>query len=147
MVEVKLKVNHPEDIPNYATNGSAGFDLYVSHSISSKCVLLPNERVMVSSGVSMEIPFGYEVQIRSRSGCVFNRGIAVAGGVATIDSDYRGEVKLVLQNIDDSPVTISPGERVAQGVLANVELAKFKVVNELGETSRGTGGFGSTGSH
>ena len=147
MVEVKLKVNHPEDIPNYATNGSAGFDLYVSHSISSKCVLLPNERVMVSSGVSMEIPFGYEVQIRSRSGCVFNRCIAVAGGVATIDSDYRGEVKLVLQNIGDSPVTISPGERVAQGVLAKVELAKFKVVNELGETSRGTGGFGSTGSH
>lgn len=145
MVEVKLKVNNSEDIPNYATNGSAGFDLYVSHSISSKCVLLPNERVMVSSGVSMEIPFGYEVQIRSRSGCVFNMGIAVAGGVSTIDSDYRGEVKLVLQNISDSPVTISPGERVAQGVLAKVELAKFKIVNELSDSARGLGGFGSTG--
>ena len=145
MVEVKLKVNNSEDIPNYATNGSSGFDLYVSHSISSKCVLLPNERVMVSSGVSMEIPFGYEVQIRSRSGCVFNRGITVAGGVATIDSDYRGEVKLVLQNISDSPVTISPGERVAQGVLAKVELAKFKIVNELSDSARGLGGFGSTG--
>ena len=145
MVEVKLKVNNSEDIPNYATNGSSGFDLYVSHSVSDKLVLLPNERVMVSSGVSMEIPFGYEVQIRSRSGCVLKRGLAVAGGVSTIDSDYRGEIMLVLQNIGDNVVVLTPGERVAQGVLAKVELAKFKIVNELSDSARGLGGFGSTG--
>ena len=148
MVEVKLKVNHPEDIPNYATNGSAGFDFYVSHSLTfSKITLRPGEIVKIPTGISMAIPFGYEVQIRSRSGCVFKKGISVAGGVATIDSDYRGEIMLVLQNIGDDKAILTPGERVAQGILTNVELAKFKVVTELDETPRGTGGFGSTGSH
>jgi len=135
------KLNSEAVIPSYQTKGSAGFDL---HSIEDK-VIEPGHREMVGTGLAFSIEHGYEVQIRPRSGLGFKHGVTVINTPGTIDSDYRGEIKVVLVNLGHEPFVIKKGERIAQAVVKEVVLADFLEVDELDETSRGSGGFGSTG--
>lgn len=164
-MEIKIKTKHENVvIPEYATEGAAGFDfvadsfiqLYnkqtpisfdekLKYSIQKGyLVLRPNERLLVGTGLFMEIPQGYELQIRDRSGLSLKKGIKVFNAPGTIDSDYRGEVGIILANLSDSLVKIQLGERIAQGIIAKVEKAIF-TNNTLSETKRADGGFGSTG--
>ena len=135
------KLNDNAVIPAYQTKGSAGADLV---SVEEK-TLIPGETAMVSTGFSMEIPDGYEVQIRPRSGLAAKHSITVTNSPGTVDSDFRGEVKVILTNLGKADFTIKPGDRVAQMVVAKVEQPEFELVDELSETERGEGGFGSTG--
>ena len=128
-------------IPNYQTEEASGFDL---HSIED-IILKPNERKLIGTGLAFEIPKGYEIQIRPRSGLAYKHGISVLNSPGTIDSDYRGEIKVLLINHSDTDFEIKIGERIAQGVIQKVIQAKFEEVEELNKTARGAGGFGSTG--
>jgi dUTP pyrophosphatase len=128
-------------IPNYQTEEASGFDL---HSIED-IILKPNERKLIGTGLAFEIPKGYEIQIRPRSGLAYKYGISVLNSPGTIDSDYRGEIKVLLINHSDTDFEIKIGERIAQGVIQKVIQAKFEEVEELNKTARGAGGFGSTG--
>lgn len=128
-------------IPNYQTEEASGFDL---HSIED-IILKPNERKLIGTGLAFEIPKGYEIQIRPRSGLAYKYGISVLNSPGTIDSDYRGEIKVLLINHSDTDFEIKIGERIAQGVIQEVIQAKFEEVEELNKTARGAGGFGSTG--
>ena len=130
-------------LPTYGTANSAGADLRAC--LDAPVVLAPGETRLIPIGIAMEIPEGYEVQIRARSGLAIKRGIGLVNGIGTIDSDYRGEVKIALINWGDEPFVISNGERVAQMVAARYEKVKFTVADELSETERGSGGFGHTG--
>ncbi|MEX2518780.1 MAG: dUTP diphosphatase [Paracoccaceae bacterium] len=133
--------------PAYATAGAAGADLRASFAPDDRAAgltLAPGARALVPTGLAMAIPNGFEAQIRPRSGLALRHGLTVANAPGTIDSDYRGEVKVLLVNLGDSPVEIAHGDRVAQMVIAPVVQAGF-VVAELDETHRGAGGFGSTG--
>jgi dUTP pyrophosphatase len=129
--------------PKYATEGSAGMDLYAD--IENKFVLHKNTRTLVSTGISIELPQGYEAQIRPRSGLAAKNGITVLNTPGTIDSDYRGEIKVILINLSDQDFTIERGMRIAQMVIAPVTMATIKETEALEETARGEGGFGSTG--
>ena len=140
-VKVVNKSNHR--LPEYATIGSAGMDLKAN--ISEPVVLKPLKRELISTGLYMQIPTGHEVQIRPRSGLACKYGITVANAPGTIDSDYRGEVKVCLINLSDTPFVVNPGERIAQAVLNKVEKIEWNEVAELDETERGEGGFGHTG--
>jgi len=128
-------------IPAYQTKEAAGFDL---HSIE-ETVINPGERKLIGTGLAFEIEFGYEVQIRPRSGLAYKHGITVLNSPGTIDSDYRGEIKVLLINHGNEPFEIKKGERIAQAVIAPVVQAKIVEVEELSDTQRGAGGFGSTG--
>ena len=130
-------------LPQYATLASAGMD--VRASLSSPVVLAPLQRAMIPTGLYLEIPVGYEVQVRPRSGLAAKKGITVLNTPGTIDADYRGEVNVILVNLSDQPFTVEPGERIAQLVLAKHEKIDWEEVSELGATARGEGGFGSTG--
>jgi dUTP pyrophosphatase len=136
-----LKLDENAVMPKYQTTGSAGFDL---HSIENINIPIGQRRV-IRTGLSFEIESGYEVQIRSRSGLAYNNGIAVLNSPGTIDSDYRGEIKIILINQGEDNFIIKIGDRIAQGVVSKVYQANFEIVNNLGETDRGTKGFGSTG--
>jgi len=141
---IKLKVkklNNLAQIPAYQTEEAAGFDL---HSVED-VVIAPNERKLIGTGLSMEIPKGYEIQIRPRSGLAYKHGITVLNSPGTIDSDYRGEIKVLLINHSNEDFEIKVGERIAQAVIKEVIQATFEEVEELNDTTRGTGGFGSTG--
>lgn len=140
-VKVVNKSNHR--LPEYATIGSAGMDLKAN--ISEPVVLKPLKRELIPTGLYMQIPTGHEVQIRTRSGLACKYGITVANAPGTIDSDYRGEVKVCLINLSDTPFVVNPGERIAQAVLNKVEKIEWNEVAELDETERGEGGFGHTG--
>ena len=140
-VKVVNKSNHR--LPEYATIGSAGMDLKAN--ISEPIVLKPLKRELIPTGLYMQIPTGHEVQIRPRSGLACKYGITVANAPGTIDSDYRGEVKVCLINLSDTPFVVNPGERIAQAVLNKVEKIEWNEVAELDETERGEGGFGHTG--
>ena len=140
-VKVVNKSNHR--LPEYATIGSAGMDLKAN--ISEPVVLKPLKRELIPTGLYMQIPTGHEVQIRPRSGLACKYGITVANAPGTIDSDYRGEVKVCLINLSDTPFIVNPGERIAQAVLNKVEKIEWNEVAELDETERGEGGFGHTG--
>lgn len=134
--------------PKYETPGAAGADLRANLPAElrkSGIEFGPRERRIVPSGLRMEVPKGFEIQIRSRSGIALSRGLAVANSPGTIDSDYRGEVGILLVNLDSSPQTVSHGERIAQMVVARVEEACFELSGHLNPTRRGRGGFGSTG--
>lgn len=134
--------------PKFATPGAAGADLRANlpeDLRESGIEFDPLERRIVPSGLRMEVPKGFEIQIRSRSGIAFARGLAVANSPGTIDSDYRGEVGILLINLDSSPQTVSHGERIAQMVVARVEEARFERAVRLNPTARDKGGFGSTG--
>lgn len=130
-------------LPSYQTEGAAGMDLRAA--IPEDIMVTPQERVAIPTGLKMAIPYGYEVQIRPRSGLAFKHGLTVANAPGTIDSDYRGEVKILLINLGTEAVEISPGMRVAQMIVAPVMRASLHLVSELSDTTRGTSGFGSTG--
>ena len=132
-------------VPAYETGGSAGMDIRAAVAEDAPMLLEPGQRAMVPTGLSMAIPEGYEVQIRPRSGLAAKHGLTCLNTPGTIDSDYRGEVKVILINLGDQPFTINRGERIGQMVLAPVTRAAFDIVAALDETERGTGGFGSTG--
>jgi dUTP pyrophosphatase len=143
-VQVK-RLPHGEglDLPRYATDGAAGMDVLSAEDL----MLAPGARHAVATGLAVAIPPGYEIQVRPRSGLALKHGIGVPNTPGTIDSDYRGELKVILINHGAEPFAIQRGDRVAQLVLAPVTLAQWAEVAELDETSRGTGGFGSTGGH
>jgi dUTP pyrophosphatase len=131
------------DVPVYATDGAAGFDL--SAALDAPIQLFPGDRALVPTGFAFAVPPGYEVQIRPRSGAALHRGLTVLNTPGTIDSDYRGEVKVLLFNAGFDAIEVTTGDRIAQGVLCPVLRARFEVVPDLNETARGDGGFGSTG--
>ncbi len=130
-------------LPEYATVNSAGMD--VRANISEAVALRPLERAMIPTGLYMAIPSGYECQVRPRSGLAAKHGISVLNAPGTIDADYRGEVKVILVNLSNETFVIEPGERIAQIVVARHESVEWESVEVLDETSRGEGGFGSTG--
>ena len=131
----------PLDLPRYETEGAAGLDLRADEPFS----LAPGERRLVPTGLALEIPPGHEGQVRPRSGLAVRHGIALVNAPGTIDSDYRGEVQVVLVNLGQAPVTFARGDRIAQLVIAPVTRAEVVLVEELNATGRGAGGFGSTG--
>jgi dUTP pyrophosphatase len=144
MIEIGLKrLPHSEGLPlpSYASEGAAGLDVVAAESLT----LAPGARHAVATGLAMAIPVGYEVQVRPRSGLALKHGITCLNTPGTIDSDYRGEVKVILANLSSEPFAIVRGERIAQLVPAPVLKAKFKEVDILDDTARGAGGFGSTG--
>jgi dUTP pyrophosphatase len=140
-VKIINKSSHP--LPQYATEASAGLDLRAN--IDNDIVLKPLERALIKTGLYIELPVGYEAQVRPRSGLAYKHGITVLNTPGTIDADYRGEIGVILVNLSNEPFTIINGERIAQMVIAKHEQAQWIEVEELSDTSRGTGGFGSTG--
>jgi dUTP pyrophosphatase len=144
MIEIKLsRLPHGEGLPlpRYASDHAAGLDICAAEELT----LEPGQRHAVATGFAIEIPDGYEVQVRPRSGLALKHGVTCLNTPGTIDSDYRGEVKVILANLGREPFEISRGERIAQLVPAPVLRASFTETLELAETARGTGGFGSTG--
>ena len=140
-IKIINKSNH--DLPHYETIASAGMDLRAN--ISEPRVLKPLERSIVGTGLFIELPVGLEAQVRPRSGLAAKKGITVLNAPGTIDADYRGEIGVILVNLSNEDFVINNGERVAQLVIAKHERAEWEEVQELSETSRGQGGFGSTG--
>ncbi len=130
-------------LPNYETIASAGMDLRAN--LDGPIVLNPLERAIVKTGLFIELPIGYEAQVRPRSGLAAKKGVTVLNSPGTIDADYRGEIGVILVNLSNEPFTVENGERIAQLVIAKHERAEWLEVEALTETSRGTGGFGSTG--
>ena len=143
MAKIKIFTEKDVNIPVYKTNGSVGFDIESNEDV----IIKPGERKLIHTGLYMEIPAGYELQVRPRSGLSLKDGFVTILG--TIDNDYRGEIGVIGVNINDTGYfQIDKGDRIAQGVLAPIEIAKFEKVDsidELSKTDRGTGGFGSTG--
>ena len=131
------------DLPEYQTPGSSGIDLRAA--VEEPIIIGNGERVMIPTGLKMEIPAGYEGQVRTRSGLAVTRGLVVLNSPGTLDADYRGEVKVILMNLGSEPLTINRGERVAQLVIAPVARVIISEVEDVDETIRGPGGFGSTG--
>lgn len=142
---MKVKIINKSDnpIPSYETIASAGMDLRAF--IDAPFTLKPLQRTIVKTGLFIELPLGYEAQVRPRSGLAAKKGITVLNSPGTIDADYRGEIGVVLVNLSNEDFTITQGERIAQLVIAKHERAVWELVEELGQTSRGEGGFGSTG--
>ena len=140
-IKIINKSNHT--LPNYETIASAGMDLRAN--ITESITLKPLERTIVKTGLFIELPIGYEAQVRPRSGLAAKKGISVLNAPGTVDADYRGEIGVILVNLSNEDFTIENGERVAQLVIAKHERAEWIEVNMLSETSRGAGGFGSTG--
>lgn len=143
-VKVQFVKIHPNaKLPEYATEGAAGMDLI--NVLEEPITLKPNERAKVPTGLVMILPEGYEGQVRPRSGLALKHGITLTNCVGTIDSDYRGEVCCLMINLGNEPYTIEPGERIAQLVIAPVTHVEIEKIEEIPETKRGAGGFGSTG--
>ena len=143
---MKMKITrmaHNKYLPEYKTEGSSGMDLYAA--IDKEITLKPLERVLVPTGIKIEIPLEYEAQIRALSGLSVKHGITLINAVGTVDADYRGEVCVGLVNLSNEEYTIKPDDRIAQMVIARVEKAQIEVTTELTESARGEGGFGSTG--
>ncbi|MCC2680167.1 MAG: deoxyuridine 5-triphosphate nucleotidohydrolase [Pseudobdellovibrio sp.] len=143
-VKVKTWAHFKGELPAYQSPGASGFD--VRAQLEGKSVILKKgERALVPTGLSFEIPVGYEIQARPRSGWAAKQGLTVLNTPGTIDADYRGEVKVILVNLGQEDVVIQDQDRCAQFVIAPIYQAKFELVEALGETERGAGGFGSTG--
>lgn len=142
-MKIKIVNSSSNQLPSYATGLSAGMD--VRAAIDSPVVLKPLERALVPTGLRIALPAGFECQVRPRSGLAARHGITVLNSPGTIDADYRGEIKVILVNLSAEEFTIEPGERIAQLVIARHETVEWKLVDTLDETSRGEGGFGSTG--
>lgn len=142
-MKIKIINKSKHELPTYATGGAAGMDLRAN--IEEPIVLRSLERTLVATGLFLEIPLGYEAQIRPRSGLAFKNGVTVLNTPGTIDADYRGEIKVILVNISNQDFIINDGERVAQMVIAKHEQAEWVEVEQLMETDRGAGGFGHTG--
>jgi dUTP pyrophosphatase len=139
----RLPHGHGLDLPGYATSGAAGMDVLAAENVTIR----PGQRHAVATGLAVAIPQGYEIQVRPRSGLALKHGITVPNTPGTIDSDYRGEVKVILINHGADDFAIQRGDRIAQLVLAPVTQAAWEEVEDLDETARGAGGFGSTGGH
>ncbi|HVA99357.1 MAG TPA: dUTP diphosphatase [Bacteroidia bacterium] len=142
-MKVKIINKSKHTLPNYATQLSAGVDLRAN--LDSPIELKPLERILVPTGLFIELPKGTEAQIRPRSGLAFKNGITVLNSPGTIDADYRGELKVLLINLSSEKFTVNDGERIAQMVIATHEQAEWEETSELLETERGSGGFGHTG--
>ncbi len=142
-MQIKIINKSSHELPNYETIASAGMDLRAN--IMESIVLKPLERAIVKTGLFIELPIGFEAQVRPRSGLAAKNGITVLNSPGTVDADYRGEIGVILVNLSNEDFTIENGERIAQLVIAKHERAEWIHVEELSETSRGEGGFGSTG--
>jgi dUTP pyrophosphatase len=145
MAVIKIINQSSNALPQYETPGSAGMD--VRANIESTLSLSPMERVLVPTGLSIELPVGYEMQVRPRSGLALKKGITLVNTPGTIDSDYRGEIKVLLINLSTEIQHIEPAERIAQLVVATYVKAQWELADRLEESDRGAGGFGSTGKH
>lgn len=142
-MEIKIVNNSTNELPFYATVGSAGMDLKAN--LESPVILAPMERKLISTGLKIQLPQGYEAQVRPRSGLALKHGISVLNSPGTVDSDYRGDIGVILINLSNTPFEIVPGERIAQLVIAKHEQITWIPVETLDESDRGEGGFGSTG--
>jgi dUTP pyrophosphatase len=140
-IKIINKSQHP--LPNYETIASAGMDLRAD--LTAPITLVPLGRVIVKTGLFIELPIGYEAQVRPRSGLAIKKGITVLNSPGTVDADYRGEIGVILVNLSNEDFVIENGERIAQLIIAKHERAEWIEVQELSETTRGEGGFGSTG--
>ena len=140
---VKLRLEGGAECPVYSTEGAAGADIKAAPGFSA--VIQPGSFIAVPTGIFPEIPLGYEIQVRPRSGLALKHGITVLNAPGTIDSDYRGEIRVILINHGREPFAVNGGDRIAQLVLSKAEKASFAVSEVLSGTERGTGGFGSTG--
>lgn len=136
-------------LPSYETSGSAGVDLRANFAPAERpgITLLPSQRILVPTGLHVAIPDGYEMQVRPRSGLALKQGLSLVNAPGTIDSDYRGPLGILLINHGDAPIEITHGQRIAQGVVVPVAQASFEIVDNLDDTDRGLGGFGSTGTN
>lgn len=142
-MKIKIINKSSHTLPHYETIASAGMDLRAN--LSEPRVLKPLERTIVGTGLFIELPIGYEAQVRPRSGLAAKKGITVLNAPGTVDADYRGEIGVILVNLSNEDFTVENGERIAQLVIAKHERAEWELVETLSETSRGEGGFGSTG--
>ncbi|MFA5574663.1 MAG: dUTP diphosphatase [Brumimicrobium sp.] len=142
-MKIKVINKSKHDLPQYETIASAGLDLRAN--IEESVTIKTLERTLIKTGLFLEIPIGYEAQVRPRSGWALKNGITVLNSPGTIDADYRGEIGVILVNLSNDSFTIEDGDRIAQMVFAKVEQAEWEVSLELSETERGAGGFGSTG--
>lgn len=140
---IKIINRSKNPLPAYETNGSAGMD--VRAFIDSDVVLKPMQRMLIPTGLFIELPDGYEAQLRPRSGLAFKSGITLPNSPATIDSDYRGEIKVALINLSDTYFTIKNGDRIAQMIIAKYQKVEWQTTENLSDSVRGEGGFGSTG--
>ncbi|KII16070.1 MULTISPECIES: dUTP diphosphatase [Phaeobacter] len=151
MVEIRITYDDGADrdvpLPAYQTAEAAGADLRANLPDRARLTLAPGARALVPTGLRLEIPQGYEVQIRPRSGLALKHGITLPNAPGTIDSDYRGPLGVIVMNAGDAPFEIAHGDRIAQMVVAPVLQARFQLVNSLSDSARGSGGFGSTGQH
>lgn len=151
MAEPLIRLRRTKDadpeipLPSYQTDGAAGADLCANIPSRKTISLAPGARALIPTGLIMEIPPGHELQIRARSGLALKQGLAMANGVGTIDSDYRGEIGIIVVNLGQDLIEITHGMRIAQAVLAPVLRARFELTDSLSDSSRGEGGFGSTG--
>lgn len=143
MIPIKIINKSEHELPSYQTVASAGMDLRANNQ--EPIVLKPLERKVIPTGIYIELPVGYEAQIRPRSGLAAKHGISLVNSPGTIDADYRGEIGVIVVNLSNESFTVEKGERIAQMVIAKHEQAQWVLVDELGESERGTGGFGSTG--
>ncbi len=143
ITEVKIRNESGHPLPAYQTEESAGMDLRAA--LQEELILSPLQRQLVPTGLFIELPPGFEAQVRPRSGLAFKHGLTVLNSPGTVDSDYRGEIKVLLVNLSNEPFTIVPGERIAQLVVARHERVQWKESDSLSETVRGAGGYGSTG--
>jgi len=143
MTAVRIVNQSPWPLPAYATAGSAGMDIQAN--ITDAITLAPGQRQLIPTGLFIELPIGLEAQLRPRSGLAYKHGITLPNSPATIDSDYRGEIRVALINLSSEPYTIQPGDRIAQLVIARYETIQWTAVDQLSDTARGSGGFGSTG--
>src|SRR5687768_16766713 len=144
-VQIKIVNTSANPLPRYATKGSSGMDIKASLDIP--LTLQPLQRTLIPTGLFVEIPTGYEIQIRPRSGLAIKQGITCLNTPGTVDSDYRGEIKIILINLSSEEQVINPGDRIAQMIIQKVERAEFEQVEILNETERAGGGFGHTGEH
>jgi dUTP pyrophosphatase len=142
-MQIKIINTSQHPLPNYETNASAGMDLRAN--LTESIILKPLERTLVKTGLFIELPIGYEAQVRPRSGLAFKKGITVLNSPGTVDADYRGEIGVILVNLSNEDFVIENGERIAQLIIAKHERAEWQETIALTETSRGEGGFGSTG--
>ncbi len=143
MIPVKIRLNPEANIPEYKSAGSAGADVFAS--LESPMNLAPGEIKLIPTGIAIELPEGYEAQIRPRSGLALNHGLTLLNTPGTIDSDYRGEIKIILANLGQKAFTVENGMRIAQMVFCRVYRGEFTTVDEISVTKRNDGGFGHTG--
>lgn len=143
MKKLRIVNTSNNELPTYATKGSAGMDLRAN--LQEDVVIAPGERKLISTGLKISLPVGYEAQIRPRSGLALKKGVTVLNSPGTVDSDYIGDIGVILINHGEESFTVSNGDRIAQMVIAKHETVEFEQVESLDETERGSGGFGSTG--